>query len=81
MQSVPITTVVSSNPVHDEVYKIHHYVIKFVSYLWQVSGFFRVFSANKTDCHNITEVKLKVALNTIILTLTLKNNMADNKEK
>jgi len=39
-QSVPITTkVVSSNPVHGEVYLIQHYVIKFVSDLRQVSGF------------------------------------------
>ena len=38
-QSVPITTVVSSNPVHDEVYSIQHYVIKFVSDLRQVGGF------------------------------------------
>ena len=31
VQSVPITTkVVSSNPVHDKVYLIQHYVIKFV---------------------------------------------------
>jgi hypothetical protein len=37
---VPITTnVVSLNPVHGEVYWIQHYVIKFVSDLWQVSGF------------------------------------------
>jgi hypothetical protein len=34
MQSVPITTnVVSSNPIHVEVYSIQHYVIKFVSEL------------------------------------------------
>jgi D-mannonate dehydratase len=40
LQSVPITTkVVSSNPVHGEVYSIQHYVIKFVSDLRQVSGF------------------------------------------
>jgi hypothetical protein len=40
MQSVHITTkVVSSNPVHDEVYSLQHYVIKFVSDLWQVSVF------------------------------------------
>ena len=40
MQSVPITTdVVSSNPVHAEVYSILHYVIKFVSDLRQVGGF------------------------------------------
>ena len=43
MQSVPITTkIVSSNPVHGEVYMIQHYVIKFVSDLRQVGGFFRV---------------------------------------
>jgi len=42
VQSVPITTkVVSSNPVHAEMYSIQHYVIKFVSDLWQVGGFFR----------------------------------------
>jgi hypothetical protein len=43
VQSVPITTkVVSSKPVHDEVYSIQHYVIKFVSDLQQVGGFLRV---------------------------------------
>jgi hypothetical protein len=43
MQLVSITTtVVSSNPAHGEVYSIQHYVIKFVSYLWQVGGFLRV---------------------------------------
>jgi hypothetical protein len=37
VQSVPITTdVVSSNPIHGEVYLIQHYVIKFVSDLRQV---------------------------------------------
>jgi hypothetical protein len=40
---VPITTnVVSSNPVHGEVYLIQYYVIKFVSDLRQVGGFFQV---------------------------------------
>ena len=34
--------VVSSNPVHCEVYSMQHYVIKFVSDLRQVSGFLRV---------------------------------------
>ena len=33
------TIVVSSNPVHGEVYSIQHYVIKFFSDLWQVGGF------------------------------------------
>ena len=32
---------VSSNRVHDEVYLIQHYVIKFVSYLRKVRGFHR----------------------------------------
>jgi hypothetical protein len=41
MQSVPITTnVVSLNPAHGEVYSIQDYVIKFVSDLQQVGGFF-----------------------------------------
>ena len=40
VQSVSITTkVVSSYPVHGEVYSIQHYVIKFVSHLQQVDGF------------------------------------------
>jgi hypothetical protein len=43
VQSVPITTkVMSSNPVHDDVYLIQHYVIKFVSELRQVGGFLRI---------------------------------------
>jgi hypothetical protein len=43
-------------------------VIKFVSDLWQVSGFLRVTpvsSTNNTDRHNITEILLKVELNTV----------------
>jgi hypothetical protein len=35
------TDVVSSNPVHAEVYSILHYVINFVSDLPQVGGFLR----------------------------------------
>jgi hypothetical protein len=43
VQLVPITTkVVSSNPVHGEVYSIQHYWIKFVSDFRQVGGFLRV---------------------------------------
>ena len=39
-QALPITTnVVSSNPIHGEVYSVQHYVIKFFSYLLQVGGF------------------------------------------
>ena len=40
-------------------------MIKFVSDLRQVGGFLRVFFTNKTDRHDITEILLKVALNTI----------------
>jgi hypothetical protein len=37
MQSVPSTNnVVSFNPAHGKVYSIQHYVITFVSDLWQV---------------------------------------------
>ena len=69
VQSVPITTnMASSNPVHGEVYLIQHYVIKFVIDLRQVSGFLRVLRFPppiKTDSHDITEILLKVELNTI----------------
>jgi hypothetical protein len=69
VQSVSITTnVVSSNPVHGEVYSIQHYVIKFVIDLrrWFPLGI-PVASTNKTNSHDITEILLKVALNTINL--------------
>ena len=36
--------VVSSNPVHGEVYSIQHYVIKFVGHLRQLCGFLRVLA-------------------------------------
>jgi hypothetical protein len=36
------TKVVSLNPVHDEVYSIQHYVIKFVSDVRKGGGFLRV---------------------------------------
>ena len=68
------TKVVSSNPVHVEVYSIQHYVIKFVSYIvlatdqWFSLGIL-VSSGNKTDHHDITEILLKVALITLNLTI------------
>jgi len=68
MQSVPITTnVVSSNRVHGKVHSIQHYGIKFISTLRQIGGFsgYSVSSTNKTDRRDITEILLKVALNTI----------------
>jgi hypothetical protein len=68
MQSVSITTkVVGSNPANCEVYSIQHYVIKLVSNLLQVCDLSPVSSTNKADRHDITEILLKVALNTITL--------------
>ena len=44
IQPMPTTTnVVISNPAHEEVHLIQHYVIKFVSDLRQVDGFIQVF--------------------------------------
>ena len=75
MQSVAIITkVVSSNPAHGEKYQIQHYVIKFVIDLWQVSGFLQALrfrSPNKPERLDMTEILLKVALNTITLALVL----------
>ena len=75
MQSVPIgTNVTSSNLEQSEVYSIQQYVIKFVSNLRQVDGFLWVLqfspgtpvsSTNKAYPHDIAEILLKVALNTI----------------
>jgi len=62
VQSEPITTkVVSSNPVHGEVYSIKHYAIKFVSDLSVV------YSINKTDRQEITEILLDFELSIIII--------------
>jgi len=44
---------------------MQHYMIKFVNDLQQVRVFFPgvpVSSTNKTDCHDIVEILLKVAL-------------------
>ena len=60
-------TFVSSKHVHDEVYSIQYYVIKFEGDLQQVISFGRtpVSPINKSDRHDITEITLKLALNTI----------------
>ena len=51
---------------------MQHYVIKFVGDLRQFNAWFSpVSSTNKTDLHDITEILLKVALNTITLTPNL----------
>jgi hypothetical protein len=48
-----------------EMYAIQHYVIKFVIDLLQFSPSTPVSSTNKIDRHDITEILLKVSLNTI----------------
>jgi len=57
--------------LNDEVYSIQHYVIIACQLLaagWWFSPGTPFSSANKTDRHDITEILLKVALNTITLT-------------
>ena len=44
-------------------------------YLWQILRFSPVSSPNKTDCHDITEMLLKVDFNTITLTPNKYNYM------
>ena len=66
MQSVPNTTnVVSSNPVHSEVYSIQHYIVcdtvcqRLAAGLWFSLGT-PVSSTNKTDCNDINEILSQV---------------------
>jgi len=67
-----ITTYAISAITTNVVSLIPAQVLKFVSDLQQVSGFLRysglISSTNKTDLHNIAEILLKMALNTITLT-------------
>ena len=61
-QYVPITTKVVSSPAHNKVNLMQHYVM-FVSDIWQISEFLQLFYIPPTtDCRNITEILLKVAL-------------------
>jgi len=72
-----IINVVSSNPVFGEVYTKHYYVCSDKVFQWQKSkdtqynaagrSFSPVFSTNKTERHDIADILLKVALNTITL--------------
>jgi len=79
MQSVLITTtVVSSNHAHGEVYSIQQYVVRFVSDVWQVGVFIsssgiEVSFTNKIDRHFLSEILLKVVLNTTTLTAQYQN--------
>jgi hypothetical protein len=62
----------------DEMYSIQHYVIKVWQWLakgrWSSPGT-PVSSSNKPDRHNITEILLKVALNTTTLTPKSRERM------
>ena len=66
---------VSSNPVHGEVYLIQHYVIKVCQWLATTGQWFSlgtlVSFTNKNVRHDMTEILLKVALNTINQNLIL----------
>ena len=77
MQSVAINTkVVSSNPVHGEVYSIQHYVIKIVSDLRQVDSFLRVLrfpSPITNDCNGIAYI----LLNTITQNLAVNSKQTE----
>jgi hypothetical protein len=62
---MPNTThAVSLNTAHDEVYSVQQYVIEFDSDLRQ-NGVSPVSTTNKIDLHDITEILLKVGLNTL----------------
>jgi hypothetical protein len=75
MQSVPITTnVVSSNPVHGEVYSIQHYVIKFVSDLRQIGGFLRWFSSTNKTSNYLTSKTAQMLSDVSVLPETLLKN-------
>ena len=66
------TNVVSLNPVHGKVYSMQNYVINVASDLGHVGAVLQVIlfpPPIKTDHQNIAELLLKVALNTITLTL------------
>ena len=66
----------SLNSDHCEVYLIQYYVIS-LSVTWWFSPGTPVSSTNKTDRHDITEILLKVALNTITLTSHHDDNKFD----
>ena len=71
VQSVPITKIVSLNPVLGEVFSMQHYVIKFLSDRSVVfCGYHPLSKANR---HDITEILLKVVLNTINQTKLINN--------
>ena len=76
MQLLPTTTnVVSSNTVNGDVYSIQYYIIKWHAKGWWFSPGTPVSSTNKTDFHDIAEILLEVALNTMKQTIILLVNL------
>jgi hypothetical protein len=74
VQSVPITTnVVSSNSSHGNTIVCDKFWHWLATGQWFSLGT-PVSSTNKTDCHDIAEILLKVALNTITVTITPFHN-------
>jgi len=59
------TNVVSSKCAHCDLCSIHHYVCQWLATGRWFSPGIPVFSINKTDGYDITEILLKVALNII----------------
>ena len=76
MQSVPIISKAACwNPADGQLNSIQHHVIEFVSDLRQVCRFLKVLQFPlqiKLPATYLTEILLKVVLNTIILTLALQ---------
>ena len=74
-------TNVSSKLIHGEVYSIQHYVINVCQWLTTGQWFYQgtpVSPTNKTDLHDITEILLKVALNTINQPILHKRQIKKN---
>jgi hypothetical protein len=79
MLSLPITSKVVSL-IPEGILNIQHYVIV----CWRLAAgqwFFSRYSINKTYRHDITEILLKVALNTITLMVTFIQNVSGTLSK
>ena len=69
----------SSNPAHGEVYSLQEYVIYFVSDLFSPDP--PLSSRSKAYRNDVTEIFLKVAFNTITLSLIFKIFLVDSEHK
>ena len=62
---------VRSNPAYGDLYSIQHYVIQSVRDFGRSPGT-QFSTTNKTDCHYLGEILVKVTLNTITLSLCMR---------